>query len=232
MREKLTFSEKIRKRYHEIAMREDEAMAARGRAYSEYFENWLEYEVTNPSGKKRVVRVYDGAWYSHKLSRGKRIGLLALYTFMILASAALFCIAAIQTISANNSKIILFTEALVLIGIVLSVYNLFSYVLAPVKMTVGQFKGASLALIKTLKYSCFVMAVNTAAMFIHAIVNAFGGGAKVLTEFVCVLAFALGGILSYGVLFIEKNKVKYDITPSKPKAPKDGEKIRDRDLVL
>lgn len=212
-------------------MKDAEELRAHGRAYNEYFENWLEYQVTTPKGKKRIIRVYDGAWYTHRLNNTQRRLLKGAYVLLWLLSAVLFCLGAFQWVGSNSAGYVLVTEGISVVAWIALGYNVLLYLTSPVKMTVGQYKGSSIAVQRVSRMCAIGLCLAALATLLHALIGLFGGEA-VLTEFLCALAFLAAAAAAYGLCYFEKQHVKYDITAAKAKVPEGAKKLKDRELIL
>ncbi len=231
MREQLTFSEKLKKKVVEQSIKDAEERRGQNRYYKQFFENWLEYEVTDPKGKKRIMRVYDGAWYTHRLSAVRRRLLKLCYLMMWAAALLLFVFAALQRTGGNYAKYVLFTEGLGLIGLVVNAYPLLIYIITPPKMTLGEFRTSSHTLQWTGRLCALCLMSAACTMLLHALLELFRGGADTFTELLCALAFFASSALVHCMELVERKVIKYDITPGRATAPENGEKIRDRDLT-
>ena len=217
MAEKLTFEEKIRKKYREQMAREDESLLSRSRAYNQYFENWLEYEVTTPKGRKKIIRVYDGAWYIHKLDQRHYVLLKLRYALLWLLSAGLFTLAGFQWTIGNASKPVFAAAALTLIGLIAAGFELLNYIISPRKMTVGQYKSSSEALKKTAKLCTIAFALLFAVSGVYAVIALAGGGFSA-AELLCISAYLFGGAAMY-FLYSGEKRMEYDILAAQPDIP-------------
>lgn len=234
MSNKLTFKEKLHRKYVEQSLKDAEDYRAMGRGYNRYFENWLEYQVTTPKGKKRIIRIYDGAWYTHRLTDAQRRGLKGLYLLLWLLSAVFFSLAGFQWTASNSSPYVYFVQCLALLGLVASGYAVICYMVAPAKMTIGQYKGSSVLLQRLCRASAIGHGLVALATLVHALVLLFAGGAAsgAVTELLCALSFLAAAASIYALCRIEKDKVKYNTAAAKASPPPGAEKIKDRDLTL
>lgn len=224
----MTLNEWVQEKYRKMEAQDVDTINRHSRTYNQYFENWIEYETTSPEGKKRILRLYDGAWYTLDMSRRKKILCKLMYAAIWLLSGVLFFLAALQWTAGNNQFYVLVFEAAALIFWVLCGYYLILHLITPLKMTIGQYKGGPIALSNFAKLSCPAYLGAAVTMVIHAFTRA---GDDIVRELLCSLGFLASGAVLFSLCIIEK-KMPYDITPSRPEPPKGAEKIRERELTV
>ena len=229
MHEQHTFREKLKKRYIEQTEKDSEELRNRTSGYNKYFENWLEYEITKPNGKKKILRVYDGAWYSHKLERKRWVLLKLGYIGLWLLAAALFLLASLRETAFNATKLALITGTITALALLLCGYQTAVYAALPRKMTIGQFNSGAVLLKRYSKIGSIVCGGMAAVSLAYAIWDAFSGRKGVGEELLCTALYVLGTGAVYLVCRIE-SKMQYDITGARPVIPKGAQKIKDREL--
>lgn len=115
--------------------------------YHDYFEDHVEIVKRTPDGKSHIERVYVGYYYRHAFSSKRWLFTKALYALLYAFSAAVFLHAASQRIAANMVWYVQIFEFLSVIFLLLTLYTLAMYEIAPRRMTVWEYRTGSKRLV-------------------------------------------------------------------------------------
>lgn len=179
------------------------------RALDRYLEGWIVRETLDANGKTCREYVYVGDYYLSGEKRGQRILRKLGYTALFAAAMALLLLGATRYTGANSAGYVAISQGLVLLCAVWVVSSLFTYVTAPHKLVVSDYKSG----VKTLLKSSRTLALAFACPALATLVHQFADPAQRGTELLCVLGYLAGGALMLLLHLLEK-RVVYTAVPS------------------
>lgn len=174
------------------------------RSYHRYFQDYSESTVLGPNGKKKIVRVYAGKFYSRACSQRAWYGIKVLYLLLFAAAAALMIAAMARPCACNAVWYTVVPGFLTLLFAVLLGTNLVSCAFAPRKM-----KRYTYGLFERLPAQCLRCAIP--AVIYAAAVVCFALREPERAEGAVLSALlAVGTALLFVLLALWERRAKYD----------------------
>lgn len=195
--------------WEDRAASDERSRMKRRRAIDSYLEGWIVREVLSPNGNRRNERIYVGDYYTPQETKQRNILRKLVYFLLFAASIAVFVLSVVQEVPANSVGYVGLSQGIALLSMVWVLNSLFTYATAPHRMTVGDYKGGSLAL----KKSCLWMAIAALLPAAATLVHLFGDPTARGRELLCVLGHLLTGAIILLVRAMETRLV-YDKQPS------------------
>lgn len=191
------------------------------RAYHDYFEGYVEREVTDARGKTRIRRVYAGTWYVQDLPRGRYVLLRILYVLLFAGMAGALVLAGLLQGGAGTAFYVVLPEIVTVCLLARLFYALFvCYLFAPKRMTIHDYRSSSGALNRTCVALTAAFLVCACATLAEALLrHAALGGALAAAA-----AFALGALLAGAAAYVEK-KTPYKELPNGEATAENGTPI-------
>jgi len=184
----------------------------RQRSLDRYLEGWIVREVLQRDGTVLRERVYVGDYYASCDTKKQTVLRKIGYCLLFAAAIALFVVSAIQPVGANMMGFVGLSQGVVLMAVIWVMCSLFTYITAPRKMTVSDYKGGALAV----KRSSFFMAIAYLLPALATLVHIFIDASDLMVEILCILGYLAAGALLFLVHRIESHMV-YEKTPSPEK---------------
>lgn len=119
------------------------------RAYKRFFEGWEEHEVMVAPGKYRSERVYVADYYTIRGGLRRKCGLGACYIVLMAGILMCFIFASTQDAVFNRTWYGAVTQALSLAGWLWMLAAVLSWIIASLKMTLGELRGGPKALLRS-----------------------------------------------------------------------------------
>lgn len=173
--------------------------------YHRYFEGYTEAKVQGKNGRKKIMRVYTGQYYSQNLSDRKWKENKIFFLFLYLTAVVLFIFFA--AINKDNNKIWFteLSETLVFLAFFWMLYVILNYLAAPRNMTINQYRSSSVMLIKSGK-------VATIAAWFAAVMQIVYVCLPESTDkrygMICAIAYGFSGLAVWYLTVLE-SKMKY-----------------------
>ena len=181
--------------------------------YHKYFEGYAEKQVIE-NGKVRIERVYVGNYYRANGSNRMRILRKILYVVLYFLSAFCLVHAGLLDLEVNYVKYTSITQAVSFFTLLLFLIPLFFHTIAPVTMTIREFRDSSENLKRLGLVAATVLGVNFALIVYLTVV----GGVRFGISWRCLLENALSCCAILAVVFLEKGQ-EYEIIPPTNRRP-------------
>lgn len=182
----------------------------RGLFYNSWLEGYTTHVELGPDNKKRTVSVYEGAYYVPEASPKKRILLKAAYAALLALSVCLFLLAATAEIQGNYQKLLALPQAADVVAMLWLLRKLISYCAAGKRLTEGEYKNISKAVIRTALAAAVCFAATAAAALAQLFWSVPGERGKTV---LCAALYVCGGLCMLAVHRMEKG-LKYTVCPS------------------
>lgn len=193
------------------------------RAYHDFFEGYVEREVTDARGRRRIKREYAGTWHVQDLPRGKAALLRIAYVLLFAGMVGALALAGLLQGAAGRAFYVVLPEIVTICLLARLFYALFvCYLFAPKRMTVYDYRSSSGALNRTCVFLTAAFLVDACAALLEGfLTHAPAGG--VLSS---ALAFLAGALLA-GIAAYTEKKVPYKELPNE-RPPREGEQVIER----
>ncbi|MCD8075789.1 MAG: hypothetical protein LUF27_12315 [Lachnospiraceae bacterium] len=148
------------KRNRKAREKEADSRSYHSLSYHRFFENYTEYCTTNERGKKKIIRKYTGPVYVQEIPKMMRMimKLFFLLAFVLMAWLVYHTGAIEAQETAATAWYLAIAELLTILSLTYMGYTLLTgYLFAPQRMTTGDYKSSSKALIQAAKAAaaCF-----------------------------------------------------------------------------
>lgn len=137
-------------------------------AYHDYFEGYAETKIPGKNGRGyRVERVYVGHYYTLPGGRRSKAMHMAIHCALFLLAAAAVIIGAAQPGGANGVWYVVIPTFGVIMSMVFLATGLASYITAPEKMTVGEYKAGATRIVRWSQIGMVAALVAALGSLIH-----------------------------------------------------------------
>lgn len=190
--------------------------------YHKYFEGYAEKQVIK-DGKIRIERVYVGNYYRASGLNRARILRKILYVLLYFISVFSLVSAGLLDLEINYFKCTAITQAAGFFTLLLFLIPLFFHTIAPITMTIRDFRDSS----ENLKRLGLAATVALGINFVLMLFSIITGKAPFRASWRCLLANALSCCAIFAVFLLEKRQ-KYEIIPPSNRRPEKSSIIRYR----
>ncbi|MCD8337195.1 MAG: hypothetical protein LUD18_07970 [Lachnospiraceae bacterium] len=189
--------------------------------YHRFFENYTEYCTTNEKGKRKIIRKYTGPVYIQEISKAMRtiMKLFFLFAFVLMVWLVYRTGVMEAQEAAATAWYLAVAELLTILSLTYMGYTLLTgYLFAPQRMTTGDYKSSSKALIRA--------AEAAAACFgADAVLTALGGflaqGQILRSDLIHMAYFLTGAVLSLLIFQMERS-IPYRVEEAAERPSDDG----------
>jgi hypothetical protein len=190
-------------------------------SYHRHFEGYTETRGTGSDGKRKIVRVYTGAYYAQALSDKRRKQNRLLFAALYLGAAALFVLCASARIPSNAAWYLAVAQALSFFSLFWMLYVLIQYLTAPAKMEVGHYRATSGPIMKSSRTAAVTLGLLALMTLGNALLLP---GQGLLSGFLCATGYACSATAVFMVGRIE-SRIAYNRTRSEHETMGDGVEI-------
>ncbi len=183
----------------------------RQNSYERFFEGYEEAECLDPSGRRKIIRIYTAEYYRMALTKKERLMRKILYPLLAAAATVLFILAALRPSVYNNTWYAVIPEAFFLACALFLDGTVFGYVSAPERMEIRTYKRSAVRLPLACKLLCAAVVPLLCSVGAYVILDGWACAAEMLPVFVL---FLLAGACPVVILLLEK-KVHYELLPNK-----------------
>ncbi|MCD7955759.1 MAG: hypothetical protein LUG93_08420 [Lachnospiraceae bacterium] len=174
-------------------------------AYHRFFENYTEYTTTGKNGKKKIIRKYTGPVYMQDLPGAA--GVFLKVFFLLVFAVMVWLIFRTGSMEAQESMgtawYLALSELLTILFLTYMGYTLLTgYLTAPARMTTGDYKCSSKALMRAAAGSAACFGADLAFTLLSSLLRQ---GMPASADFVHMGYFAAGVFLSLLMLFLERS---------------------------
>lgn len=192
----------------------------RTKSYRRHFEGYSEFMEKDASGKLKLKRVYTGEYHTPDLTEKKRRFNRVLAVILYICAAVFFAIACTRPAPCNTSWIVVLPEIATLVAWLWSVTLIFSYLTAPHKMTIYEYR-CTQNFVMSLKFTLTGLIICAVLAIGHGVILARD---SLLIELVIGMLFLAAAACLLSVVMRE-DAVTYLSYMSEEKAPADAVKI-------
>lgn len=161
--------------------------------YHKQYEGYSEYYEYDENGKKRLRRVYTGAYYHAALTTGRRRLISALRVMLLAAAVVLFLIGASRQAVCNTKIYVTIFQALAVLTLVWALSGVIGGLYMPEKMKIGDYKKTSVRVCRASLCSSLCLFAAAAAALVSAVLA--DGGFNVYCALCAALFLAAGGAM-------------------------------------
>jgi hypothetical protein len=206
----------------EVSKEEDERAGRRIHrgAYHRHFEGYSEYYEEDNRGRLKIHRVYTGTYYSIQMPKRKRRLWKLIYVLLWLALAVVYAYSSSLRGGANLTKYGAVCSVGCIVGVAWIFLGLFAYLLAPLKMTVGEWRSSSERMRSGCLWNSVFCFLYAAATIVNLVISGF-----TVTHIVCIVGFVFCLLLTLTIFAMEKN-VPYQKEQSAEAVPAYAARIR------
>jgi hypothetical protein len=179
--------------------------------FHRYFEGYTEYRDVDEKGKVHIRREYTGTVYISELSGGEYWLLRAVYVILFAAMLYFLYQASMRQTAFGNNLFLVLPEIATVACFFWMFYTLLvSYVFAPKRMTIDDYRTSSGSLIRVSKLLAVLSALDALVSFVLALIG------HAAAEGYMAALFFLGNAAIAAIIFLIEQKTPYqEIVPQK-----------------